>query len=208
MSAGTRSTLARALAGVAALLGLAALGLQYALLARGLGSPALAAWRFLGFFTLLSNALVVVVALGAFLRRSAPRLELATATAIAMVGLVYSALLRATWNPEGWQKLADSLLHDVAPVVFVAFFVAAPRRRLGVVDGLCALIFPLAYVLYAMARGAADGWYAYWFLDPSRLAPAQMALNVVGLSLAFGAMAAVLALVSNRLNRTALSHPV
>ncbi len=59
-----------------------------------------------------------------------------------------------------------------------------------------------------MARGAADGWYAYWFLDPSRLAPAQMALNVVGLSLAFGAMAAVLALVSNRLNRTALSHPV
>jgi hypothetical protein len=193
--------LARALAMIGAALGLAALALQYALLTQTLGSAGLAAWRFVGFFTLLSNMLAVAV----WLSRPGPRLELATATAIAMVGLVYTALLRATWNPRGWQKLADSLLHDVTPLLFVAYFLMRPRRRLGAADALCALIFPLAYVLYAMARGAADGWYAYWFLDPRRLSLPQMALSVAGLALAFAAMAAALAWVSNRLNRGGLS---
>ena len=75
---------------------------------------------------------------------------------------------------------------------------AAPAAE--AVDVACALIFPLLYVVYAMARGAADGWYAYWFLDPSRLSAAQLALNVAGLALGFLVVAAAAGVVSNRLN--------
>ena len=202
-----RERFARALAAAGALLGGAALALQLVLLAGVLNSPGLAVWRFLGYFTLLSNVLAFAVLLrGAWVGQSAPRLELATATAIAMVGLVYTLLLRATWNPQGWQKIADSLLHDVTPLLFVAWFLLRPRGALGGADVLRALIFPLAYVVYALARGAADGWYAYWFLDPSRQTPAQMAISVLGLAVAFAVVAAALAFASNRVNVNALSR--
>jgi len=34
-----------------------------------------------------------------------------------MVGAGYTLLLRHLWNPQGAQKLADILLHDVVPVL-------------------------------------------------------------------------------------------
>jgi hypothetical protein len=195
-----RASLARAFAAVGALVVWAALALQFYLLLGKLGG--LAVWRFVGYFTILTNILVAVMLTSAALRRSrgAARFELAVATAIAIVGIVYSLLLRQIWDPQGADKLADAMLHDAAPLVCVAWFLLRPRRRLGVADVAAALIFPLLYVLYALARGAADGWYAYWFLDPHRLGVAQMALNIAGLTLAFLAVAAVLAYVSNRLN--------
>jgi hypothetical protein len=195
-----RASLARGLAAVGALLVWAALALQFHLLVGKIGG--LAVWRFLGYFTILTNILVAVTLTSAALRRGrgAARFELAVATAVAIVGIVYSLLLRQIWDPQGADKLADALLHDVAPALCVVWFGLAPRRRLGWVDGAAALIFPLLYVLYALARGAADGWYAYWFLDPRQLGAAQMALNIAGLTLAFLAVAAVLAFVSNRLN--------
>ena len=41
---------------------------------------------------------------------------------IAIVGITYSLLLRHMWNPQGTQKIADVLLHDVVPVL--------PRTRI------------------------------------------------------------------------------
>ena len=205
-----RDKAARGLAVFSAIVGLAALSLQTYLtlgeFEKAGGIPAAAAWRLLGYFTILTNALVAVVAINAALRYErrdglgSPRVELATATAIAMVGLVYTLLLRAAWDPQGANKVADALLHDVAPVAFVAYFLLRPRPRLGSGDVGYALVFPLLYVVYALARGAADGWYAYWFLDPRNLTVAQLALNVVGLALCFLAMGVVLAYLSNRLN--------
>jgi hypothetical protein len=201
-----RETLARALAALGGLLVWSALALQLYLLLGQVWPPLLAAWRFVGYFTILTNLLAAVALSHAALRYErrdglgAAAFELAVATAIAMVGLVYSLLLRATWNPQGLQKLADAALHDVAPLVCVSYFLLRARRRLRRADVLWALVFPLGYVLYAMARGAADGWYAYWFLDPRHLSAGRMALSVGALSAAFLAMASVLALISNQLN--------
>jgi hypothetical protein len=201
-----RDKIAWILAGIGALIGWLALALQFYLLLGQLGAPWLAAWRFVGYFTILTNLLVAVAlthAALAYERRNglgSPRFDLAVVTAIAMVGLLYSALLRETWNPQGLQKLDDALLHDVAPLVCVVFFLLRPRGRLGLVDAAFALIFPLLYLAYALARGAADGWYAYWFLDPRRLGAGHLTLSVCGLFAAFLAAAAVLASLSNRLN--------
>ncbi len=135
-------------------LGGAALALQFALIVRQIGTPWLAAWRFVGFFTILSNLLAAFVLFRAAMRRPcSPRLEFGCATAIVMVGLVYSLLLRATWSPQGAQKLADIALHDVAPVLFLLYFLTRPRPALSLSDALAALAFPLGYVVYARARG-------------------------------------------------------
>ena len=160
---------ARWLAGVAAAIGWAALALQLALIVDKLG-PALGAWRFLGYFTILANigAAVVAsaVALGVRGRIGGARARLMAAVSLALVGLIYSMVLRALWDPQGLQKLADFALHDATPLLFGVMWALAPHGSLDRKDFAWALAPPALYAAYALARGAADGWYAYWFLDP------------------------------------------
>jgi hypothetical protein len=47
---------------------------------------------------------------------------------IAIVGIVYSLLLRHIWNPQGWQIVADVLLHDLIPLLYVAYWVIFVRK--------------------------------------------------------------------------------
>ena len=46
-------------------------------------------------------------------------------------------------------------------------------------------LWPLAYCVYALVRGAFDGWYAYFFLDPSTTPLPQLALSIFAQALAF-----------------------
>src|SRR5512140_2089681 len=96
---------------LAALVAWASLALQFGLLIdhpnMAGASIAVVVWRFLGYFTILTNVGVAIVATAMALRPdttlAGPRARLATAVAIALVGLVYSLALRAIWNPTGWQ---------------------------------------------------------------------------------------------------------
>jgi hypothetical protein len=132
-------------------------------------------WRFVGYFTILTNIVAAAVLTHAAVRPENryglvhPRLELSVAAAIATVGIVYSAALRDLWKPQGWQKIADVALHDVTPIVFVLFFLLRRYDTLRWRDSVYAVVIPLSYVAYALARGAADGGYACHFLDPSKL---------------------------------------
>lgn len=193
----------RILATATAIAAWSGLAIQYVLLFETMGGPFAAAWRFLGYFTLLTNTLVALVATRAALDPTArkglngPRVEYAVAVSIVIVGLVYSLLLRGTWQPEGWQAVADHALHDASPVLFFVFWLLRAREPLAWRDTAWALVWPVSYFLYALARGAIDGWYAYWFLDPATQSIGELALSV-GM-LAGGA--AVLALVFVALNR-------
>ena len=157
-----------------------------------------ALWRFFGYFTILTNLLVAIVASAMALKaknslRAAPA-RLAAATAIVMVGIVYSLALRHVWTPTGWQAVADHALHDVTPGAFLIAWLLWPHGGLMWRHGVVAISFPLLYVVYAMARGQIDGWYAYWFLDPSALSFLQLGGNVVLLSATF--LAAALSLIA------------
>ena len=55
-----------------------------------------------------------------------------------------------------------------------------------------ALMPPAAYVAYAMIRGALDGWYAYWFMNPAIQTPAAFAMCIAILLGGFSLAAAVL----------------
>jgi hypothetical protein len=123
------------------------------------------------FFTILSNLLIACVCTRIALApdRSSANLEAATAVYIAVVGLGYSLLLRHIWNPHGLEKVADVLLHDLVPLLYVSYWLLFRRKRqpLPWSSTLIWLIWPGVYFVYIMIRGSVTGIYAYHFLDPA-----------------------------------------
>ena len=187
----SRMTMFLALSG--AVLGWSALVLQFVLVLNLMGSLPGGVWRFTGYFTIIANTFTAFVLTRAALGRDRPRAEFAAVTAMILVGIVYSLLLRDTWNPQGWQKVADVALHDVMPLLTVLFWLLRPHRRVGLGDVAASLILPLGYLAWAVARGAFDGWYAYGFMDVAQLGPGAVMLNCAGVGLTFLMMALALA---------------
>lgn len=202
---GSRSSpLKRGIAVIGAAIGIGALVLQLYLsigLATQGGRPA--AWgvfMYLGYFTILTNILVVLALLAAagngqaalwrFFRR--PGVASAIATNIAVVGLTYFLVLRHIWNPRGLLLVADVALHYVMPIYFIAYWcIAVPAREVHWRDIPTWWIYPLAYLAYALVRGAIAGTYPYPFIDVAALGYARTALNAAGILAAFTALAAL-----------------
>jgi hypothetical protein len=156
-------------------------------------------WRYLGFFTVIANLFASVVLTLAVLDVRRPRLEFAAATAMVLVGVVYSLLLRETWDPRGWQKVADVALHDAMPVMVALFWLLRPHGGLRWRDVPLCAILPLGYFAYALVRGAGDGWYPYGFMDVAQIGIGAVAVNCAVMGAAFIAMAALLKLLDARL---------
>ncbi len=166
------------------------------------GATVLAAiWRFFGFFTILSNIAVALVATAMISMKPSAILRLATVSAIAFVGIIYSVALRTTWQPTGWQAVADHMLHDATPLLFVVAWLCSEHGTLGWRDAAWTIMAPVAYGIYAMIRGAGDGWYAYWFLDPTQLDAARLVASIAALSVSFVILALVFIAIDKKLAR-------
>lgn len=201
----THPPLLRAFAAIAALIGWGALILQLYLLlrltvaeGRGLSGGIVA---YLGFFTILTNILAALAlsaplvvpdsSLGRFFSR--PGVNTAVAAAMALVGVAYSLLLRHTWNPQGWQLVADEALHDVMPVLFLIYWwFAVPKRAVRWTDIPRWCVYPVGYLLYVLVRGALIGRYPYPFIDVGGLGYGRVLVNAVGLLLGFTLVALIL----------------
>jgi hypothetical protein len=189
-------------AAVTALVGWLGLALQFAIVVGQLG-PALGTWRFLGYFTIITNIFVAAIATAVAMERKSgfagSRVRLAGVTSIVAVGLVYSLLLRSMWNPRGLQKLADAALHDWSPMLFLLMWVLTPHGSLGWRDVKWALLLPAFYLAYALSRGALDGWYAYWFLNPTNQTLGALIGSILGMLALFAAVAAFAVAVDKRM---------
>ncbi len=164
------------------------------------GATVLAAiWRFFGFFTILSNIAVGLVATAMVFKKPSATTRLATVSAIAFVGIVYSVALRATWQPTGWQAVADHMLHDATPMLFVVAWLCSEHGTLHWRDATWAIVAPVTYCIYALIRGAGDGWYAYWFLDPTQLDGVRMVGSIAALSVSFIILALVFIAIDKKL---------
>lgn len=194
------------LAGATALIAWTALGLQLAILLNAMTLvPAL--WRFVGFFTILTNLLVAImateVASGRTDRLSGPVARMTITAAVLLVGIAYWFLLAPLWTPTGWQLGADIGLHLAVPALAFALWIVMADGRLGWKDVPKAAIWPAIYALYAVVRGAADGWYAYWFLNPRDQSAVELLVSIVGLALlVMGVGAALVAIDRSRRPRT------
>ena len=191
----------RMLAGATALVAWASLGIQLALLLNAMNMvPAL--WRFLGFFTILTNLLAAImateIASGRTDRLSGPAARMAVTAAILLVGIAYWFLLAPLWTPTGWQLAADIGLHLAVPVLTFALWFAMSGNGLGWRDVPKAAIWPALYAVYALVRGTFDGWYAYWFLNPKDQSTAELLISVAGLTLLVMAIGAALVAIDRR----------
>ena len=188
-------------AGATALVAWTTLGLQLALFLNAMTlAPAL--WRFAGFFTILTNLLVAImateIASGRTDRLSGPIARMCVTAAMLLVGAAYWFLLAPLWTPTGWQLAADIGLHLAVPVLTLALWLAMADGSLNWRDVPKAAIWPAIYAVYAVARGAVDGWYAYWFLNPRDQSPLELTASVVSLALLIMAVGALLVAIDRR----------
>lgn len=195
----------RIISGVTAIAGWAFLLLQLILLVPEMGIAG-GLWRFIGFFTILTNIAVAVVATAMALGQrnwlTSARVRLAVAVAISFVGIAYWLLLASLWKPQGWALVADIGLHTVQPLLFAATWYAARDGSLNKRDAAAAMAWPVAYCVYALARGAVDGWYAYWFLNPVEQGWPGALASIALLSSAFFVLALLFVAVDRRTGDT------
>lgn len=154
-------------------------------------SHAVRVWRFFSYFTTQANLLVVVTSLS--LARNPGRdgsrwrvARLDALTGITITGLVHWFLLHPLDHFRGWLWASDTLVHIVIPTLVVAaWLVLGPRPRVSIRAVLLGLIWPLGWLGYTLAVGAATRWYPYFFLDPAQSGPAVAIYCVAILLLLF-----------------------
>lgn len=142
--------------------------------------------NFFSFFTVLTNTLVVVVLSYALVSRDStakrwfltPAVTSGVAASIVVVSLAYNLLLRHLWSPTGFQFIADELLHDVMPVLFLIYWWrCVPKGRLRFKHIGAWVIYPLVYFAYVLLRGHLLGQYQYPFIDVATLGYPQVFVN-------------------------------
>nr|WP_223481668.1 MULTISPECIES: Pr6Pr family membrane protein [unclassified Pseudomonas] len=183
---------------VAAVLGWAGLSIQLYLIFYSrwtLGASLLGGLvSFFSYFTVLSNTLVATVLTCALTSRESaarrwflqPWVSSGVVVSIAVVGLAYNILLRHLWHPEGWQWLADELMHDVMPLLFLAWWwLCVPKGTLRLRHIALWVIYPLLYFAYALLRGHLLAVYPYPFIDVDKLGYPQVFANAGGLLAGF-----------------------
>ena len=179
---------------------------------------ALTTVNFFSFFTVLSNVSSVVVLLIAGIRglvkaRQPEPYWLSVALAcvstyMVVTGLVYNLLLRGVALPQGTTvPWSNEVLHVVGPVFLLVDLFVNVARRLPWRTIVAILTFPVVWILYTLVRGPLvtnpvtkdPWWYPYPFLDP-HLAGGYggVALYVVGIAVALGAVAALVVAVGRR----------
>ncbi len=150
--------------------------------------------NFFSFFTVLTNTLAVVVLSYALIQRDSaakrfflrPAISSGITVSILVVGLAYSLLLRHLWQPEGFQLIADELLHDVMPVLFLIYWWrCVPKGSLRLKHIGAWMIYPLVYFAYALLRGDLLGQYQYPFIDVATLGYPQVFVNAGGILAGF-----------------------
>lgn len=156
---------------------------------------------FFSYFTVLSNTLVATVFTCELTSRESaarrwflqPSVSSGIAVSIAVVGLAYSLLLRHLWHPEGWQWLADELMHDVMPLLYLTYWWSCvPKGTLRLRHIALWLIYPSVYFAYLLLRGHLLAAYPYPFVDVDKLGYPQVFVNAGGLLLGFVVIALLL----------------
>ncbi|RYY44079.1 MAG: hypothetical protein EOO06_18735, partial [Chitinophagaceae bacterium] len=145
--------------------------------------------NFFSFFTIQCNILVAITAasaaffpttgVGRFFTSTS--VQTAVALYIFIVALVYNTVLRGLVPLEGWNLFLDTMLHVVNPLLYLSYWFIVSRKKslLEYKNGLYWLIFPFAYLVYSMIRGAMVGWYPYPFLNAAQKGYATVSLNIL-----------------------------
>lgn len=127
-----------------------------------------------------------------------PRMRAVVAVSIALVFIVYATVLARLWQPQGLFLLCDVLLHYVTPVLFVLWWLVAgadgsTRWR----DMSWWVLYPLAYLAYALLRAPIAGEVPYPFLDAAKNGWTSVAIWSLAITAIFIVLCAIAVLVDH-----------
>lgn len=114
--------------------------------------------------------------------------RLTMTASMVIVGVIYNALL-ADAAPDtrdigyDWPVLPNQMLHTYMPIlVFLEWLLTRTALPLKIKTSFWVLVYPLAWLTFAITRGFITGWWAYWFIDPQYgyATMAQWILTVAG----------------------------
>lgn len=165
---------------------------------------------YFSFFTILTNIGAVLVYtsllsssgyawLPAF---AGPRMRAGVAVSIALVFIVYATVLARLWQPQGLFLLCDVLLHYVTPVVFLLWWlISGVDGRTRWSDISWWVLYPIAYLAYALARAPFAGEVPYPFLDVAKNGAASVAIAALAITALFLAICVVAVLADHGVAR-------
>lgn len=165
---------------------------------------------YFSFFTILTNIAAVLVHASLvspagyawFPAFAGRRMRAGVAVAITLVFIVYATVLARVWAPEGLFFLCDVLLHYVAPLIFVLWWLIAgadgsTRWR----DISWWMIYPLAYLAYALIRAPFAGEVPYPFLDVAKNGAASVAIAALATTALFLGLCVLAVLADHGIGR-------
>lgn len=136
----------------------------------------LSAFKLLNFFTIQSNILVFVimllVVLNRFSRRSQPTylvfLSGGASLWIILTGVIFHFMLSGIYKPDGIQIISNMILHYVTPTLMaIYYFGFIDKKVINMKYPLLWALYPIIYGLGCVIRGLFDGFYPYWFFNPT-----------------------------------------
>ena len=162
------------------------------------------------FFTILTNIGAVLVHVSllspsgyAWLPAFAgPRMRAGIAVSIALVFIINTTVLAQLWQPQGLFLLCDVLLHYVTPVLFVLWWLVAGangRTRWGDISWW--MLYPVAYLIYALARAPFAGEVPYPFLDVAKNGAASVAISAAAITGLFLVLCIIAVVVDRGVSR-------
>ncbi|WBO22628.1 Pr6Pr family membrane protein [Sphingomonas abietis] len=160
---------------------------------------------YLSFFTILGNALVMVMAAGFALGRGwalHPALRAATTLYIVVVAAVFQLLLAHLFHLSGPDWWGNMLAHQLVPTLWTVGWLAFGRHGgIRAATPLLWLIYPAAYGAWTLLHGALTGWYPYPFLSVAKEGMAQVAINMAWMALFFVTLGYAIRWIDGRLAR-------
>ncbi|MDX8439669.1 Pr6Pr family membrane protein [Mesorhizobium australafricanum] len=165
---------------------------------------------YFSFFTVLTNiaavmvhaALVSPAGYAWFPAFAGQRMRAGVAVAITLVFIVYTTVLAGLWQPQGLFLLCDILLHYITPFIFVVWWLitgadGSTRWR----DISWWMIYPIAYLAYALIRAPFAGEVPYPFLDVAKNGAANVAVSALAITALFVALSVLAVLVDHGIGR-------
>lgn len=184
--------------GLLAVLVIAALVTEIVLTTHRSGAPPGARFvRLISYFTIQSNVLVAIAAVGLALAPARDGtlwriVRLDGLIGISVTGVVYTTVLRVPDHLHGWAAATDAVFHYAVPLATVIGWLAfGPRPRCDLRTVAWSLVWPVAWLAYTLLHGSVTHWYPYPFIDVNAHGYGLVLLNSFAVAVVLAVMAGV-----------------
>ncbi len=99
--------------------------------------------------------------------------RLSSTVYVVVIAVVYNALLRGLPGDArdagyNWPQVPNEIIHVWGPIfMLLDWLLVAGFSSVRLRAAFWVVVYPLAWILFSVIRGNIDGWWAYWFLDPT-----------------------------------------